>query len=364
MGKSNSSEDTSNLSIVIEFDTPVSGTVKPLESAVSPEQSPAPEPTLELELETAPTKTRPRSSEAPKDSKTAPLRKPRRLSNLIPYAALGASLCYGYLILSGADSSTHVMAPVQASSESLPVASRDLANLPQSIPMPVAPIVLDSERPPPKTKILQPKKPAPVSHAFFAALHAGNEAVLTKILRNGKLQVNTARHRGLTPLTMAAHEGSAKMVRFLLQKGKANPNIKDAYGNTALIYATRKNRVAIAQLLTKAGANPALRNSSGESPLSIALHHHNKALLSLFRKKKAKPAKVQIAKTNRATAAVSVAPEQTAPAMSNPAAKTPVITNPVANSPVNLIPVTSDGSLKNGRSRPGGPGTDLDFQGY
>ncbi len=52
---------------------------------------------------------------------------------------------------------------------------------------------------------------------------------------------------------VAARLGHAEIVRLLLDK-KADPNVPDFTGRTALTYAKQSNRASIETLLRKAGA--------------------------------------------------------------------------------------------------------------
>ncbi|MFM8813098.1 MAG: ankyrin repeat domain-containing protein, partial [Methylophilaceae bacterium] len=56
-------------------------------------------------------------------------------------------------------------------------------------------------------------------------------------------------------LLTVASKGDAKSVKAILDTG-ANPNLRDIDGLTALMYATRKDKVEVVQLLLSKGADP------------------------------------------------------------------------------------------------------------
>jgi hypothetical protein len=91
-------------------------------------------------------------------------------------------------------------------------------------------------------------------HTFFTALRASDTRRMRTLLNTGWVSVNSARYKGFTPLEIAVWQGNAKVVKFLLDEQKADPNVQDAYGTTALYYANQYHRAAIAQMLIKAGA--------------------------------------------------------------------------------------------------------------
>ena len=53
------------------------------------------------------------------------------------------------------------------------------------------------------------------------------------------IEVDTADHRGLTPLNCAAIKGDLGLVKILLSRGSADPNQTSPKGCTPLIYAGR-----------------------------------------------------------------------------------------------------------------------------
>ena len=58
--------------------------------------------------------------------------------------------------------------------------------------------------------------------------------------------------QGMTPLMVASRLGYAEVVRALLDK-KADPNMADFTGRTALAYARQSGRTTIEAMLRRAG---------------------------------------------------------------------------------------------------------------
>ena len=76
-------------------------------------------------------------------------------------------------------------------------------------------------------------------------------------------------HSILSPLHLAAAHCEASHLRVaeLLIQAKADPNLKDSAGETALHAAARKNCVAMARILLLGGAEANTRDKLGETPL-------------------------------------------------------------------------------------------------
>jgi hypothetical protein len=99
------------------------------------------------------------------------------------------------------------------------------------------------------------EKPDTQVTSFFTALKSSDTSRMRTLLNMGWVGVNSARYKGYTPLEIATWQGNLKVVKFLLQEQKADPNVRDVYGTTALYYATKTKQRAIAKLLVAAGAN-------------------------------------------------------------------------------------------------------------
>lgn len=96
----------------------------------------------------------------------------------------------------------------------------------------------------------------PVNHrdsygriALLYAAMRGNEAIVKLLLDTGKVDVDARDIKyGRTPLSWAAGRGHESIVKLLVEH-RANVELKDSDGRTALSRAITEGRVAIAQLL-------------------------------------------------------------------------------------------------------------------
>ena len=78
---------------------------------------------------------------------------------------------------------------------------------------------------------------------------------LKKLIKAGADVKVVSNDSGQTTLMLAAYNGTAGMVKILLDKG-VSVDAKDKYGDTALMKAVSINRVEIVNLLLKSGADP------------------------------------------------------------------------------------------------------------
>lgn len=83
-------------------------------------------------------------------------------------------------------------------------------------------------------------------------------------------------------LLEAAKEGNASQVRGLLEQG-INPNVKDEYGNTPLIYAARTSLPAVDMLLY-AGADVNAKNKNGFTPLINSLYNEQENAVPIIKR--------------------------------------------------------------------------------
>lgn len=83
----------------------------------------------------------------------------------------------------------------------------------------------------------------------------------------------------MTPLQLAAFYGSKKGVAELLLANKADVNIRDDFGRTALHHAALFDRMEIAVLLVNAGADVNAKDHAGYTPLHYAFNLEMKEFL-------------------------------------------------------------------------------------
>jgi ankyrin repeat protein len=86
------------------------------------------------------------------------------------------------------------------------------------------------------------------------AVHRGHEGIV-KILLDKGAAANCQDETSLCrPLYVAASEGNVTIVKLLLESG-ANPNLRNCYGQTALLVAIIDRQLGVVDLLLKSGAN-------------------------------------------------------------------------------------------------------------
>ncbi|NWW54689.1 AN34B protein, partial [Pedionomus torquatus] len=113
---------------------------------------------------------------------------------------------------------------------------------------------------------------------------------LTRLLLEGGTYINESNDRGETPLMIACRTkhvdaqsvSKAKMVKYLLEN-KADPNIQDKSGKTALMHAClEKAGPEVVSLLLKSGADPSLQDHSNCSALVYAINSGDKETLKVL----------------------------------------------------------------------------------
>jgi len=103
----------------------------------------------------------------------------------------------------------------------------------------------------------------------------GYTPLMQAVMRNDPKMVNLLLDKGaridqknfyteLTPLMMAVDNGSMDMVELLITR-KANLNLQDERGRSALMHATAARQPKIAERLTQAGADTTLKDKQGRS---------------------------------------------------------------------------------------------------
>lgn len=113
---------------------------------------------------------------------------------------------------------------------------------------------------------------------------------LTRLLLEGGAYINESNDRGETPLMVACMSkhsdqqsvSKAKLVKYLLDN-KADPNIQDKAGRTALMHACshRAGHEVVSLLLTN-GADPSLEDRHGSSALVYAVNADDKETLKVL----------------------------------------------------------------------------------
>ena len=88
-------------------------------------------------------------------------------------------------------------------------------------------------------------------------------------------------------LIQVAGHGDTYAVQVLLSKG-VDPNAKDRFGWTALMFAARDGHLPVIQILIEKGADPSAKNVAGETALDIARKEDRTQIESLLEQVKTK----------------------------------------------------------------------------
>ncbi len=108
------------------------------------------------------------------------------------------------------------------------------------------------------------------SEELFRAVQTNNlPAVQKSIARLGPNSINSTDPRGYTPLMIAAREGHAQIVDYLLRE-KAQINVRNPMGESAVMLAAFKGNLPLVQNLHKAGAD--LKAAGGWTALHYAAY--------------------------------------------------------------------------------------------
>jgi ankyrin repeat protein len=97
------------------------------------------------------------------------------------------------------------------------------------------------------------------------AITNGNAPMVQLLLANGA-DANTREHNGQTVLQTAADTGVLESVRLLVEHGARVDDRDEAFGQTALMFATRAGHPHIARFLLEQGADPNASTDVGETP--------------------------------------------------------------------------------------------------
>jgi ankyrin repeat protein len=117
------------------------------------------------------------------------------------------------------------------------------------------------------------------SYKFLQAVRdAKGDDVMKMLTVPGTTVINTRDYStGEGALHIVVKRGDGTYLRFLLAKG-ADPNLRDAKGNSPLMIAASEGEIDLMQVLLTAKANVNLANSSGETPLIRAVQRRDLAM--------------------------------------------------------------------------------------
>ena len=98
-----------------------------------------------------------------------------------------------------------------------------------------------------------PITPAGVQEDFFWAIEKGNPTQAAEWLKKGA-NIDAPNAEGYTPLMVAAQTTNLQIAQFLVEAG-ANPNIRNRYGETAIMLASYHGQTDMVRLLHLKGAD-------------------------------------------------------------------------------------------------------------
>lgn len=117
--------------------------------------------------------------------------------------------------------------------------------------------------------------------ALFFAAQQGHDEIVSILLSQPGVDIDSTSSSGETPLMQAAMNGHESTVRLLLADG-ANVNVQDHLGRSLLSVAAESGQPAMVKFLLELdGVNPDHKNQNGETPLSLLA----KSAPSSFRKR-------------------------------------------------------------------------------
>lgn len=104
--------------------------------------------------------------------------------------------------------------------------------------------------------------------ALMLAVEHGQEAAVRLLLKFG---ANV--EAKCTPLIRAARQRNETMVKILIEEGRADVNVKDRDGTTALLHSISTENISMVRILLERGADMNTKNNSGESALFITVKY-------------------------------------------------------------------------------------------
>jgi len=115
---------------------------------------------------------------------------------------------------------------------------------------------------------------------LILACYRGNAPVAEYLAKNIK-DINYNSPSG-TALAAAAIKGNIALVKVLLEN-KANPDIKDGMGMTALLYASQFENKEMIQLLLRYKADKKIVSDDGKSAMDYAVFNKNQEIIGLLK---------------------------------------------------------------------------------
>lgn len=115
---------------------------------------------------------------------------------------------------------------------------------------------------------------------LILACYRGNNEV-AKFLIENEIDINSTSGMG-TALMAAVVKKNVEIVKLLLEK-KANPNIADANGTTALIYSVQFQNIPILELLLKYKSDKLHKDKKEKTAFEYAILEGNQSIINLLK---------------------------------------------------------------------------------
>ncbi|HRK06157.1 MAG TPA: ankyrin repeat domain-containing protein [Pseudobdellovibrionaceae bacterium] len=168
--------------------------------------------------------------------------------------------------------------PTSSTSPTTSVASPQTETAPPAVTQPAtAAAHEDSAEAPPAAP---PPPTLSVEQIFFSALDQGDQARVRDMLQAKAIEVDEAKRDGYAALHIAAARGDVGMVKVLIAQG-ADPNVLDAQGSTALMWAVFRRHLPVVRYLAPK-SNLQIMRSSGERAVDLARRLQYPELVSLI----------------------------------------------------------------------------------
>ena len=117
--------------------------------------------------------------------------------------------------------------------------------------------------------------------SLHMAAGSGDLARIQNLISAG-LGVNDKMSGGFTPLMVAAKYGHSQIIDTLIRVGRANINLANNEGNTALMVAVTSRQANSVRALLTHNANIQIKNNRGMDAMAIARLIKNEEILKLL----------------------------------------------------------------------------------
>lgn len=111
-----------------------------------------------------------------------------------------------------------------------------------------------------------------LKNALFEAIQDQDIGAVAQLCRNVEVNPNVRDCFGLSPLLYAVNDGNLAIAKILLTEGvRTDVDAQDFRGRTPLMIAAAYGNVEMVNLLLRKGADVHMEDINGETPLSYAL---------------------------------------------------------------------------------------------